>query len=95
LRIDVHGRMFRQIILPKLPDFLERYPEITLRIGEGDRLVDLVREGVDCVVRAGTPADSGMIVRRLGMLREETVASPTTWHVMVRHARPTTSPGTR
>jgi len=87
LRIDVHGRMFRQIILPALPDFLTRYPEIALRIGEGDRLVDLVREGVDCVVRAGTPADSGMIVRRLGLLRETTVASP---DYLARHGTPRT-----
>jgi DNA-binding transcriptional LysR family regulator len=85
LRIDVHGRMFRQIILPKLPEFLDRYPDITLRIGEGDRLVDLVREGVDCVVRAGIPADSGMIVRRLGMLPETTVASP---DYLARHGTP-------
>lgn len=85
LRIDVHGRMFRQIILPRLAEFLDRYPEITLRIGEGDRLVDLVREGVDCVVRAGTPSESGMIIRRLGLLREATVASP---DYLARHGIP-------
>ena len=36
-----------------LPAFLARYPQIALQIGQGDRLVDLVREGVDCVIRAG------------------------------------------
>lgn len=76
LRIDVHGNMARHFLLPHLPAFLGRYPSLTLHIGDGDRLVDLVREGVDCVVRAGEPADSGMIVRRLGLLHEATGASP-------------------
>jgi DNA-binding transcriptional LysR family regulator len=76
LRIDVHGNMARLLVLPKLPDFLDRYPGLALHIGEGDRLVDLVRENVDCVIRAGEPAGSQMIVRRLGSFQEITVASP-------------------
>ncbi len=76
LRIDVHGFMARRLLLPHLPVFLARYPELTLFIGEGDRLVDLVREGVDCVIRAGEPSGGDMIVRRLAMLAEVTVASP-------------------
>ena len=55
---------------------LARYPDLALHIGEGDRLVDLVREGIDCVVRAGEPPDGGMIIRRLGQFEEVTVASP-------------------
>jgi DNA-binding transcriptional LysR family regulator len=76
LRIDVHGNMFRRTLLPHFPDFIARYPDLTMHIGEGDRLVDLVRENVDCVVRAGESADSGMIARRLAMMEEITVASP-------------------
>lgn len=76
LRIDVHGNLFRQLLLPRLTEFTARYPELTLHIGDGDRLVDLVREGVDCVVRAGEPENSGMIVRNLARLEEITVASP-------------------
>jgi DNA-binding transcriptional LysR family regulator len=76
LRIDVHGPMARTFILPELPAFLERHPALTLHIGEGDRLVDLVREGFDCVIRAGEIADSDMIVRRLGLAQEATFASP-------------------
>ena len=45
-------------------------------LGEGERFVDLLREGIDCVVRAGKQADSDMIVRRLGVLDEITCASP-------------------
>jgi len=87
LRIDVHGSMFRQVLLPHFPDFLARYPELSLHIGEGDRFVDLVREGVDCVVRAGEPSDSGMILRRLGSVQETTVASP---DYLARHGVPAT-----
>jgi DNA-binding transcriptional LysR family regulator len=76
LRIDAHPLLTRTFLLPHLPAFLERYPLLDLRIGQGDRLVDLVREGVDCVIRSGEPEASGMIQRRLGTIEEITVASP-------------------
>jgi DNA-binding transcriptional LysR family regulator len=76
LRIEVHGPMARTFILPELPAFLKRHPALTLYIGEGDRFVDIVREGFDCVIRGGEIADSDMIVRRLGLAREATFASP-------------------
>lgn len=87
LRIDVHGAMFRRLLLPQLPDFLARYPSINLHVGEGDRFVDLVREGVDCVIRAGEPASSELFVRRLGVLAEATCASPA---YLERHGVPKT-----
>ncbi|RJS93232.1 LysR family transcriptional regulator [Salinisphaera sp. Q1T1-3] len=76
LTVDLHGTMARHFLLPHLPAFMQRYPGLSLHIGEGDRLVDLVREGVDCVVRAGTPQDSDMIVRRVAALPEAVAASP-------------------
>ncbi|WP_028035484.1 LysR family transcriptional regulator [Chelativorans sp. J32] len=76
VRVDVPGHLARTILLPALPDFLARHPALTVHLGEGERFVDLVREGVDCVVRAGELADSDMVVRRLGMMEEITVASP-------------------
>lgn len=76
LRIDAHGLLTRTFILPRIPEFLERFPRIDLHFGQGDRLVDLVREGVDCVIRAGALDDSGMISRRLAMIPEITCASP-------------------
>jgi DNA-binding transcriptional LysR family regulator len=76
LRVDVHGTLARHFLLPGLPAFLERYPDLKLHLGEGDRLVDLVREGVDCVLRVGDLKDSAMIARRVGMLDEATCASP-------------------
>lgn len=87
LRVDAHPLLTRTFILPHLPDFLARHPQLELQIGQGDRLVDLVREGVDCVIRSGEPDDSGMIRRRLGMISEITVASPA---YLARHGVPTT-----
>jgi len=77
LRIDAHPLLTRTFLLPHLPAFLAAHPQLDLRIGQGDRLVDLVREGVDCVIRSGEPETSGMIQRRLGSIEEITVASPT------------------
>jgi DNA-binding transcriptional LysR family regulator len=76
LHVDVHGTLARHFVLPSLPAFLETYPDIEIYISEGDRLVDLVREGIDCVLRVGDLQDSDMIARRVAMLEEVTLASP-------------------
>jgi DNA-binding transcriptional LysR family regulator len=76
LRVNLQGTLARHFVVPALPAFLARYPEIELTIGEDDRLVDLVREGIDCVLRAGTLQDSSMVGRRVAQLPQVTVASP-------------------
>ena len=76
LRVDVHGTLARHFVLPRLSGFLDEYPEIELYMSEGDRLVDLVREGIDCVLRVGDLQDSDMIARRVAMLEEITCAAP-------------------
>ena len=75
LRIDLAASLARQVLIPALPQFLARYPQIELDIGTGDRFVDLLREGVDCVLRAGKLGDSGMIGRQVGRLTQVTLAS--------------------
>ncbi|GBQ85863.1 LysR family transcriptional regulator [Gluconobacter albidus] len=87
LRVDVVGYLARTILLPALPEFFMRHPALTVHLGEGERFVDLVREGVDCVVRAGPLADSDMVARPLGVMEEITVASP---DYLARHGMPTT-----
>lgn len=76
LRVDVHGTLARHFVLPKLTQFLATYPDIEFYMSEGDRLVDLVREGIDCVLRVGSLKDSDMVARQLTALSEVTVASP-------------------
>lgn len=85
LRVDVHGTLARHFVLPALPAFLAEYPDLQLHIGEGDRLVDLVREGVDCVLRVGDLKDSAMVGRRVAILEEVTCASP---QYLARHGVP-------
>ncbi|WP_233843200.1 LysR family transcriptional regulator [Dyella sp. 2HG41-7] len=85
LRVDVHGTLMRHFLLPALPDFLDRFPDLQLHLGEGDRLVDLVREGVDCVLRVGDLHDSAMVGRRVALLDEVTCASPA---YVARHGDP-------
>ena len=87
LRVDLHGTLARHFLLSALPAFLARYPDLQLHIGEGDRLVDLVREGIDCVLRVGEPQDSAMVGRRIAMLEEATCASP---DYLSRHGTPRT-----
>ncbi|WP_213938634.1 LysR family transcriptional regulator [Pseudomonas sp. dw_612] len=76
LRVNLQGTLAKHFVMPALGDFLAQYPDITLHLGEDDRLVDLVREGVDCVLRAGSLQDSSMIARRVARMEQVTVASP-------------------
>lgn len=76
LRVDVPSIIGRQILIPRLCEFHERYPEVELVIGMGDRMVDLVREAVDCVIRAGELQDSTLVARRIGNIEMISCASP-------------------
>lgn len=76
VRVDLQSTFAREVILPALPAFLARYPEVELEVSTNDRLVDLVREGIDCVLRSGEPRDSSLVARRVAMLPQATVASP-------------------
>jgi DNA-binding transcriptional LysR family regulator len=76
LRVDLHGTLARFFVIPALPAFIQRYPGIELSFSETDRFVDLIQEGVDCVVRAGTLRDSSLIGRHLANLQQVTCASP-------------------
>ena len=76
LRVDLHGTHALRIVLPQIDDFRSRYPNIDLVVSSGDRLVDLVREGVDCVVRGGRLRDSSLVARRLALMPQVLCASP-------------------
>jgi len=75
LRVDMSGAIGAAFLLPHLGEFCRRYPGIDLEIGTTDRLVDLLREGVDCVVRAGEPRDVGLVSRRVATMPTVTCAS--------------------
>jgi DNA-binding transcriptional LysR family regulator len=75
LRVDLQGTLAQHYVLPRLKEFFARYPDLELEIGMGDRLVDLVRDGVDCVLRVGELRDSSMVGRRVATLQQVTCAS--------------------
>ncbi|WP_175725794.1 LysR family transcriptional regulator [Burkholderia ambifaria] len=76
LRVDVPSPFARLILIPALPAFLARYPDIQLDMGVSDRTVDIIGENVDCVVRGGEPNDQSMVARRVAELSLGIVASP-------------------
>jgi len=76
LRVDMPGSIGRLLLLPALTDFRTRYPDIDLMIGLGDKPVDLIQEGVDCVIRVGSLEDSSLVARRVGAFRTVTCATP-------------------
>ncbi|NHZ33566.1 LysR family transcriptional regulator [Massilia rubra] len=86
LRVDVSSGFANDILLPALSDFFDRYPDIRLDLGIGDRPVDLIEEGVDCAIRGGNLPDSALIARRVGVLNFVTCATP---GYLDRHGRPT------
>lgn len=69
LRIDMPGSLGKLVVLPALCEFHERYPEVELMVGMGDKPVDLIQEGVDCVLRVGTLQDSSLVARRVGLFK--------------------------
>lgn len=76
LRVDVPSPFARTILIPALPGFHALYPDIQLDLGVSDRMVDLVDESVDCVVRGGELADQSLIARHIGDLQLGTYAAP-------------------
>ena len=76
LRVEMAGAFADLLVIPNLCDFYERYPQIRLDIGVGDRLVDYIAENVDCALRGGTPADQSLIARKVGELVMRSYAAP-------------------
>ncbi|WP_313514151.1 LysR family transcriptional regulator [Pseudomonas sp.] len=75
LRIDLSHSLARLVVIPQLPEFCARYPQLELEVSTSDRTVDLIREGVDCALRGGGPLDPGLVARPLVQLVQVTCAS--------------------
>ncbi|SNS30054.1 LysR family transcriptional regulator [Pseudomonas segetis] len=80
LRVDVPSPFARLILIPALPDFHAQYPDIQIDMGVSDRIVDILGEHVDCVVRGGEITDQSLIARRIGDLQLGIYAAPSYLH---------------
>ena len=76
LRVDMPSSAARDMVIPRLPEFLREHPHLELELSSTDRKVDLVREGFDCVLRVGSIQDPSVVARQLGHFRMINCASP-------------------
>ncbi|WP_460134547.1 LysR family transcriptional regulator [Pseudomonas sp. S1_E04] len=65
IRVDMPNLMARDLIMPRLPQFMDTHPLIELEISTTDRQVDLLAEGFDCVLRVGVQPDQTVVARQL------------------------------
>lgn len=85
LKVDIPSSLGMAVVIPALPDFYARYPDIQLELGVSDRPVDLISENVDCVIRGGMLTDESLVARRIGDVHLITCASPA---YLKRHGAP-------
>lgn len=76
LRVDVPSPFARHILVPALPEFHARYPDIQIDMGVSDRIVDIIDENVDCVVRGGELLDLSLMARKVADLPLGVFAAP-------------------
>jgi DNA-binding transcriptional LysR family regulator len=85
LRVNVLVAFGRRQLIPALPRFLERYPDIQVDVELNDRRVDLVKEGVDLAIRLGELEDSSLVARRICGVERAICAAPS---YLARHGTP-------
>ncbi|QIB36400.1 LysR family transcriptional regulator [Ancylobacter pratisalsi] len=85
LRVDVGTSLALDVLIPALPEFHERYPDIQIDLGVSDRPADLVAENIDCAIRGGEVLDPGLIARRVGEVDFVLCATP---EYIARHGMP-------
>ncbi|MEX0695249.1 MAG: LysR substrate-binding domain-containing protein [Rhodospirillales bacterium] len=76
LRIDMPSRIGRRFVIPALPALLDQHLDLRIEISTTDRKVDLISEGVDCLIRVGELQNSETICRKLGDVGLITCGSP-------------------
>jgi len=85
LRVNVASVVASRLLIPFLPTFFERYPDIQLELGCSDGPLNLLSDGVDCALRGGNIEDQSMIARRVGSMQIVTCA---TTSYLAKHGRP-------
>lgn len=76
LRVDMGGSIANWLIIPALPEFFARYPDIRIDVSISDRAVDMIGDNIDCAIRGGSLPDSSLISRQIGVAAWVTCATP-------------------
>lgn len=75
VRVEMPNALAYCLVIPALPDFLARYPDIQIEVSVGNRTVNLIEQNIDCVIRIGELYNDSLIARSLGELEQVTCAS--------------------
>ncbi|KVW33616.1 LysR family transcriptional regulator [Burkholderia ubonensis] len=85
IRVDLPERFALDKVIPAIPSFHARYPDLRIVMSTTDRFVDLIADGIDCAVRVGALSDTSLVARRIGELAQVNCASPA---YLSRHGTP-------
>ena len=85
IRVNCNSPFGKHYILPLVPEFQEKYPEVTLDIELSDHVVNLLEESADVAIRSGSLSDSSLVSRKLGKARMVIVAAPS---YIAKHGTP-------
>ncbi|KUZ74670.1 transcriptional regulator [Burkholderia ubonensis] len=85
IRVDLPERFALDKVIPAIPSFHARYPDLRIVMSTTDRFVDLIADGIDCAVRVGALSDTSLVARRIGELAQVNCASPA---YLARHGTP-------
>ncbi|AYZ62360.1 LysR family transcriptional regulator [Burkholderia multivorans] len=85
IRVDLPERFALDKVIPAIPSFHARYPDLRIVMSTTDRFVDLIADGIDCAVRVGALSDTSLVARRIGELAQVNCASPA---YLARHGMP-------
>jgi DNA-binding transcriptional LysR family regulator len=75
-RLRISLPLVGMLLTPVTAKFMRAWPEVQLDLDFSDRLVDVVEEGFDAVIRTGQPSDSRLMSRNVGRFKLKIVASP-------------------
>ena len=84
-RLRIGTPQLTALVMPAMTGFMRAYPDIALDIDLSERMVDIIEEGFDAVIRTGTQDDSRLASRRIGACKQVVVAAPA---YLARHGTP-------
>jgi LysR family transcriptional regulator for bpeEF and oprC len=76
IRIDVSASLASSFLIPALPRFHERYPDIDVDLCVRDSFSDMIHDGIDCAIRGGPMLDESLVARVIGRAAWTTCATP-------------------